>query len=144
MGPFRGINRIVGQHGIVGQHATRGIIVLVRCATVIAALIVVPRLPLSCTPSPDHSAAVRVAFSPANHDCSYSVGVGQRFAVVAVPVSELQCSRVACYPPALKISDYSIARPEPATYNREEFPFLAIAPGTLEVEPYRITVRVTW
>ena len=117
---------------------------LAICATVTAAaLLIVPRLPLSCNPSLNHSAVVRLAVSPANHDCSYSVRVGQRFAVVDVPVSELQCSRVACYPPALKVSDYSIAQPEPATYNREEFPFLAIAPGKVEVEPYRITVIVS-
>jgi hypothetical protein len=106
-------------------------------------LLLGPRLPTSCATSPTREPGIQFALTPANHDCSYSVHVGQRFTFDAPGTP---CN-AHCGLSALDVSDPSLVFVEiggiSSKGSRHDV-VLARAPGTTRIEPYRITIQIDY
>jgi len=118
------------------------------CVILAIGLFIRSRFPESCatTVSREEPSIVFVVNS-ANHDCTYSIAVGNEFAL-DVPVADVKCGFDWCWDTKLKLSSASLvgnyhvdhSNDTPAGLRRFIFP--ALATGKLVLDPYRITVNI--
>jgi hypothetical protein len=112
------------------------------------ALVVGPRLPLSCGTMSDRDPAVLFVLTSSNHDCSYTVHVGQSFAV-EVPSKDIRCGGVdLCWSPVAQservlFQEIGVGGFGPGRHtDAVEIHFTAKVAGSTKLNPYRITINI--